>query len=78
MEKPMPLLDHFHPPVEEFAPWTSIASTWIVALTKSLNRTLPTSGFRAFADVQLGHMVHANRVLKNSPLPPAYDRAIFG
>ncbi len=56
----MPLLDHFHPPVEDMAPWTSIGSAWIVALMKSLNRTLPASGFRAFANVHLGHMVEAD------------------
>lgn len=56
----MPLLDHFHPPVADKAPWTSIGSTWIVALMKSLNRTLPEHGFRAFANVYLGHIVEAD------------------
>ena len=56
----MPLLDHFHPPVENFAPWTSIGSFWITALTRSLNRKLPANGFRAYANVHLGHMVEAD------------------
>ena len=56
----MPLLDHFHSPVQDFAPWTSIGSSWIVALMKSLNRTLPANGFRAYANVHLGHMVEAD------------------
>ena len=56
----MPLLDHFHPPVEEFAPWTSIGSSWIIALMKSLNRKLPANGFRAYANVHLGHMVETD------------------
>ncbi len=56
----MPLLDHFHSPVEDFAPWTSIGSFWITALTRSLNRKLPANGFRAYANVHLGHMVEAD------------------
>ncbi len=56
----MPLLDHFHPPIEDVAPWTSIGSAWIIALMKSLNRTLPASGFRAYANVHLGHIVEAD------------------
>ena len=56
----MPLLDHFHPPIEDIAPWTSIGSSWIIALMKSLNRTLPANGFRAYAHVHLGHMVEAD------------------
>ena len=56
----MPLRDHFHPPVEDIAPWTSIGATWIVALMKSLNQKLPPHGFRAFAHVHLGHMVEAD------------------
>ena len=56
----MPLLDHFHPPVEDYAPWTSIGSFWITALTRSLNRKLPANGYRAYANVHLGHMVEAD------------------
>lgn len=56
----MPLLDHFHPPVADKAPWTSIGTFWITAMVRSLNRSLPDQGFRAFAHVYLGHMVEAN------------------
>ena len=37
----MPLLDHFHPPVADKAPWTSIGTFWITAMVRSLNRSLP-------------------------------------
>lgn len=56
----MPLLDHFHSPKKDVAPWSSVGSTWIVTMMKSLNRTLPALGFRAFAHVYLGHMVEAD------------------
>ena len=56
----MPLLDHFHAPARDVAPWSSVGSTWIVAMMRSLNRTLPALGFRAFAHVYLGHMVEAD------------------
>ena len=56
----MPLLDHFHPPIADKAPWTSIGTFWITAMVRSLNRSLPNQGFRAFAHVYLGHMVEAD------------------
>ncbi len=56
----MPLLDHFHPPVADKAPWTSVGTFWVTAIVRSLNRRLASEGFRAFAHVYLGHMVEAD------------------
>jgi Protein of unknown function (DUF4058) len=56
----MPLLDHFHSPTKYVAPWSSIGTFWITSIVRSLNRTLPSDGFRAFAHVYLGHMVEAD------------------
>jgi hypothetical protein len=56
----MPLLDHFHPPLNGEAPWTSIASFWVTGTARWLNRTLLDQGFRAFAHVHLGRIGEAD------------------
>jgi hypothetical protein len=56
----MPLFDHFHAPHEALAPWSSINSYWVVALSKWLNRHLPTDRFRSFANVHLGQLAEAD------------------
>lgn len=56
----MPLLDHFHPPLQDQAPWTSNCTMWIASLVKSLNRSLPRDRFRAFAKAHLGSTAEAD------------------
>lgn len=56
----MPLLDHFHPPLLDDPPWTSLYTLWVANVVRWLNRTLPASGFRAFANVRLGPHVEAD------------------
>ncbi len=56
----MPLLDHFHPPLLDRAPWSSICTMWIANLVKDLNRTLPRDRFRAFANAHLSSTVEAD------------------
>ena len=56
----MPLLDHFHPPLQDQAPWTSICTMWIASLVKSLNRSLPRDRFRAFAKAHLSSSAEAD------------------
>lgn len=56
----MPLLDHFREPWLDAAPWESVGSLWVANVTRWLNRTLPKSDFRAFAQIHLGHMVEAD------------------
>lgn len=56
----MPLLDHFHPPLDDEAPWEAVGTLWIANVVKLLNRTLPKDEFRAFPNIHLGHMVGAD------------------
>lgn len=56
----MPLLDHFHPPMDDEAPWEAVGTLWIANVVKLLNRTLPKDEFRAFPNIHLGHMVEAD------------------
>lgn len=56
----MPLRDHFRPPVLGAAPWTSVATYWLVYTSRLLNRTLPTAGFRAFVRTNLGNTAEAD------------------
>src|SRR5215831_15547294 len=37
----MPLLDHFHPPLEDEYPWDSLHSGWATRLADDLNDRLP-------------------------------------
>ena len=56
----MPLHDHFHPPVEDIAPWTSICSFWVVGVAKYLNSRLPGDRYRALATTHLGSHLEAD------------------
>jgi hypothetical protein len=56
----VPLFDHFHPPLAELPPWSSIATTWAVSLTRWLNATLATDEFIAFPTIHLGTHVEAD------------------
>jgi hypothetical protein len=56
----MPLLDHFHPPLNDELPWSSIGTLWVAKLVEWLNRTLPLDEYRAFANVRLGSQAEAD------------------
>src|SRR6478609_8304663 len=56
----MPLLDHFHPPLLDDPPWTSLYTLWAAGVVRWLNQTLPTGEFRAYANVRLGAHVEAD------------------
>ncbi len=56
----MPLLDHFHKPWRDEAPWECVALMWAAKLTGWLNHTLPAGEYRAFANVHLGPRVAAD------------------
>jgi hypothetical protein len=56
----MPLLDHFHPPLLDNPPWTSLYTLWVGRVVAWLNRTLPQGEFRAFANARLGSHVEAD------------------
>jgi Protein of unknown function (DUF4058) len=49
----MPLLDHFHPPLQEEVPWTTLHHAWATFIMQQLNRSLPR-GFLALAHIHLG------------------------
>ena len=56
----MPLLDHFHAPLLDDPPWSSLYTMWAASVVRWLNRTLPAGEFRAFANVRLGAQVEAD------------------
>ena len=51
----MPLLDHFHAPLLDDPPWSSLAMMWAAAMVAHLNRLLPRDDFRAYGHVQVIH-----------------------
>src|SRR5436305_12578838 len=52
----MPLLDHFHPPLNVTHPWKGFHSAWANAITNQLNAVLP-EGFYAIPEVPLGDQI---------------------
>lgn len=69
----MPLLDHFHPPLDDEAPWEAVGTLWIANVVESLNAQLPKGEFRALPNIHLGHMVEADVAEYQSQHAP--DRA---
>src|SRR5947207_16011770 len=56
-EKPVPLLDHFRPPLSERRPWESFHATWAGALADALNQGVLPSGYIALEQVHAGAAV---------------------
>ena len=56
----MPLLDHFHPPVSERRPWTTIHGGWAFELMAQLNRSILPEGYFAAAEVVIGGRVEVD------------------
>src|SRR6266542_4383014 len=56
----MPLLDHFHEPLDELLPWESVGFLWVGQVVGLLNRTLPKDEYRAFASIHLGSKAEAD------------------
>jgi hypothetical protein len=56
----MPLLDHFHAPLADRPPWSSITTMWAATLSRWLNNTLPSGEFIAYPTIHLGTQVEAD------------------
>lgn len=56
----MPLRDHFHPPLLDDPPWSSLYTLWVGKVVSRLNGMLPQGGYRAYANVRLGPHVEAD------------------
>ncbi len=56
----MPLLDHFHPPMDDEAPWEGVGTLWVSNVVKLLNRSLPRDRCRAIPTIHLGDRADAD------------------
>jgi hypothetical protein len=56
----MPLRDHFHSPLNNRPPWSSVTTMWAAELVRWLNRTLPEGEFIAYPTLHLGTEVEAD------------------
>src|SRR5262249_22039926 len=71
-EYPMPLLDHFHPPLSKRLPsWESFDAFWAVSIADLLNRMLPRR-YVAGVHTHLGSQVEAD-VAEFERLPTPED-----
>ena len=70
----MPLLDHFHPPVQDFISWESFHSNWATRLADGLNERLPP-GFLAEEHTHAGGRLEIDVATFDQsgprPVPPA-------
>src|SRR2546428_420099 len=57
---PMPLLDHFHPPVSERRSWEGFHSLWAAALVEKLNRDILADEYFADMQVHIGSQVEVD------------------
>lgn len=53
----MPLLDHFHAPINDQCPWKSFHSSWVNEMVRQLNLTALPAGFVAHPHLELGLQV---------------------
>ncbi len=53
----MPLLDHFHPPLEKQRPWEGVHSEWAGAIARQLNRKPLPERFFAMPHIHFGGRV---------------------
>jgi hypothetical protein len=56
----MPLLDHFHPPLDPLHSWESFHNRWANTLADLLNRILPPQHYLAEAQVHAGRHIEAD------------------
>src|ERR1700741_5308955 len=57
LELPMPLLDHFRPPLSQQRHWDSFHGAWAEAIAVNLNQSLLPDRFVAEARVKVGGQV---------------------
>jgi hypothetical protein len=56
----MPLLDHFHPPVDDLVPWESLHSSWATRLADALNEHWLPGQFLAVEHAHVGSRVEVD------------------
>ncbi len=65
----MPLLDHFHPPLNERRHWHAFHNSWATYISSQLNAILP-EGYFAEANVQFGVEIDVAAFEERLATPP--------
>lgn len=50
----MPLLDHFHPPIDKLVKWRSFHNSWTYTIANQLNESILSKRYRAVPQAQFG------------------------
>jgi len=83
---PMPLLDHFHPPLLGHRHWEGFYGWWATALADSLNKSFPPEYFTEFraklgtrVEVEVGAFTQDEvpELPPTSPRPSRSSRTVF-
>src|SRR5919202_1139344 len=70
-EPPMPLLDHFNPPLNRTHPWRSFHGAWAAAVARLLNQGVLPSGYYAVPLVDRGGPIEIDvAALRDPGAPP--------
>jgi hypothetical protein len=76
-EPPMPLRDHFKPPVSHMAPWEALHGMWPAVIVQQLHKLLP-AGYIAMPTVHLGSRVEIDIATFESDDRPVVGRSSNG
>jgi hypothetical protein len=63
----VPLLDHFHPPLDRTHPWKSFHNTWAVAMARLLNNGVLPPGFYAIPTIDRGGPIEIDVAALHEP-----------
>ena len=66
----MPLLDHFHPPLDRLHPWKSFHSAWAASITRLLNAGVLPEGYYAAPNLDRGGPVEIDVAALGGPELP--------
>ena len=73
----MPLLDHFHPPLQRERHWEGLHSQWAGSIVRSLNETVLPAGYHAEPQIRLGADVEIDvATLEEGNGPPTTDGSV--
>jgi hypothetical protein len=76
-EIPMPLRDHFHPPLTHRCGWKTFHHAWVSTMAFALNRELP-AGFEAQPEVQIGSLMAIDVATRSeSPRDPEVSGGVL-
>ena len=73
----MPLLDHFHPPLQGPRPWEGFHHSWATFIAAQLNQQVLPSHYFAEAEISLGPELEIDVATMELPSPGNGGTAVY-